>query len=77
MDKWDLSGQRADVVPAGEPVWRKANCCASGECVEVTWWDDTTFLRDSKLANSSTLRCTTLEWRSFILGIKAGEFGLG
>jgi len=58
----------------GEPAWRKASFCASGECVEVAQQDGMIVLRDSKEPGGSLLRYTAEEWQSFVLGVKAGEF---
>lgn len=58
---------------AAEPVWRKASCCAGGECVEVSEQEDAVVLRNSK-DPGAVLRCTGMEWRIFLRGIKAGEF---
>ena len=58
----------------GEPVWRKASFCASGECVEVAQQAGMIVLRDSKEPRGGVLRYTAEEWRSFVLGVKAGEF---
>jgi Domain of unknown function (DUF397) len=57
-----------------QPAWRKASFCASGECVEVAQQDNMIVLRDSKEPRGSVLRYTAEEWRSFVRGVKAGEF---
>jgi len=59
---------------AEQPVWRKASFCGSGECVEVAELNGMVVMRDSKDPHGHMLRYTTEEWRSFALGIKAGEF---
>jgi hypothetical protein len=56
------------------PGWRKSSFCASGECVEVAAQNGMILLRDSQEPRGSMLRYTTEEWRSFVRGIKAGEF---
>lgn len=58
----------------GQPAWRKASFCASGECVEVAQRDGMIVLRDSKDPRGSMLHYTAEEWQSFVRGIKAGEF---
>ncbi len=60
-------------VQAEGPVWRRASFCASGECVEVAKQDGMILLRDSK-EPGSVQHYTAQEWRSFVLGIKAGDF---
>ena len=69
MDHMRASGARLN-----KPAWRKASFCASGECVEVSQQEDMIVLRDSKEPHASVLRYTAEEWRSFVLGVKAGEF---
>jgi len=57
-----------------EPVWRRSSFCANGECVEVRLQDGRILLRDSKDRRSKAQHYTMEEWRSFVRGIKAGEF---
>jgi hypothetical protein len=59
---------------AEPPTWRKASFCQTGECVEVLGQDGMIVLRDSKQPDDGILRYTAEEWRSFVQGIKAGEF---
>jgi len=58
---------------ATETAWRKASFCAAGECVEVAQQDRGVALRNST-DPCVVLRCTIEEWRSFVRGVKAGEF---
>ena len=58
----------------GQPSWRRASFCASGECVEVTRQNGMIVMRDSKEPRSPMLHYTTQEWQSFVRSIKAGEF---
>lgn len=55
-------------------AWRKASFCASGECVEVTQRDGMILMRDSKEPDGNPLRYTAEEWKTFLRGVKAGEF---
>jgi hypothetical protein len=55
------------------PAWRRSSFCASGECVEVSAQDGMIILRNSKNP-AAVVRYSGREWRSFLLGIKAGEF---
>jgi len=57
-----------------QPSWRKASFCASGECVEVAELNGMIVMRDSKQPRGCMLRYTSMEWRSFVCGVKAGEF---
>jgi hypothetical protein len=58
---------------AEQAAWRKASFCGSGECVEVAELNGMIVMRDSK-DRRDMLHYTTDEFRSFVLGIKAGEF---
>jgi hypothetical protein len=60
-------------TPTPELAWQKARC-AGGECVEVATHRGMIFVRDSKDPNGGVLRYSVGEWRSFVQGIKAGEF---
>ncbi len=67
------------VRQAKPPVWRKTSFCASGECVEVAQRNGMIVLRSTKGSRGISMgprrvHCTTEEWQSFILGVKAGEF---
>jgi hypothetical protein len=64
----------AGAQQAEQPVWRKASFCGSGECVEIAELNGIVLMRDSKDPHGGRLRCSADEFRSFILGIKAGEF---
>jgi len=57
-----------------QAAWRRASFCASGECVEVAQQNGMIFMRDSKEPDARALQYTTEEWRSFVRGVKAGEF---
>ncbi len=58
-------------------TWRKSsrsNHGAEGDCVEVAGLGDEVALRDSKNFSGPVLAITRAEWRSFLGGIRAGEF---
>jgi hypothetical protein len=57
-----------------EPVWRKASLCGGGECIEFAELNGMVVMRDSKDPRGGLLRYSADEFRSFVLGIKAGEF---
>jgi hypothetical protein len=60
----------------GDVEWRRASLCsADNGCVETAHFGDTYAIRDSKKGDHGpTLRFTKAEWKTFIDGIKAGEF---
>ncbi len=48
---------------------------AGGACVEVTGLRDEVAMRDSKHPSGPVLVITRAEWRAFLGGVQAGEFG--
>ncbi|MGH3777215.1 MAG: DUF397 domain-containing protein [Pseudonocardiaceae bacterium] len=59
-------------------TWRKSsrsNQGAEGDCVEVAELPGRVAMRDSKDPAGSVLAFTCTEWRVFLGGIRAGEFG--
>jgi hypothetical protein len=63
----------------GHMTWRKASFSTSngGGCVEVAQLPAVVAVRDSKDPDGSRLTFSSEEWRAFVAGVKAGEFGLG
>jgi hypothetical protein len=57
-----------------EAGWRRASHCASSGCVEFALIGDEIALRDSKQAGGPMLTYNRDEWRTFVAGVKAGEF---
>ncbi|GAA2661411.1 DUF397 domain-containing protein [Paractinoplanes durhamensis] len=58
-------------------VWHKSTRSGGngGDCVEVAAnLPDVVAVRDSKHRNGAALVFTRNEWRSFVAGVKAGEF---
>jgi hypothetical protein len=64
-------------VLASPTAWRRSSRCATQSCVEVADLPEGgVAVRDSKAPGvSPILVFTTDEWESFVLGVKAGEFG--
>jgi hypothetical protein len=59
--------------------WRKSSYSSNGggTCVEVAEFPDAVIaVRDSKDQDGPKLVFAVGEWRSFVTGVKAGEFGL-
>lgn len=54
--------------------WRKSSRSVTGECVEVASDGQTVFVRDSKDRYGPVLALSSRAWRSFVLGVKRGEF---
>lgn len=58
-------------------AWRRSTRCSTNSCVEIADLPDGgTAVRDSKQPFSApVLLFTAKEWKAFILGVTAGEFG--
>jgi Domain of unknown function (DUF397) len=59
-------------------TWSKSsrsNHGGDGDCVEVTELSGLVAMRDSKGCAGPVLTFTPAEWRAFVGGIRAGEFG--
>lgn len=64
------------MTPVQLPVWRKSRRCGeSGHCVEVSEWGSAVGLRDST-APEQHLVLSVEAFRSFLAGVKNGEFDL-
>lgn len=46
----------------------------NGNCVQVAFQDDVTYVRDSKDPHGSVLAFTRDEWDAFVNGARDGEF---
>ncbi|MFF4412570.1 DUF397 domain-containing protein [Streptosporangium sp. NPDC001559] len=57
-------------------VWRKSSLSGGngGQCVEVAGLTGGTAVRDSKNPEGPSLLFTAAEWRTFVEGVKTGEF---
>jgi predicted secreted Zn-dependent protease len=65
-------------MDVGHLTWRKSNYTgANGNCVEVAQLPAVVAVRDSKDPGGPKLTFSPEEWRAFVAGVKAGEFGLG
>jgi len=63
----------------GHVTWRKSSYSGAngGGCVEVAQLPAVVAVRDSKDPDGPRLTFSPGEWRAFVAGVKAGEFGLG
>jgi Domain of unknown function (DUF397) len=63
----------------GHVTWRKSSYSGAngGNCVEVAQLPAVVAVRDSRDPDGPTLGFSPEEWREFVAGVKAGEFGLG
>ncbi|MEO3871416.1 DUF397 domain-containing protein [Nonomuraea sp. B12E4] len=58
-------------------VWRKSSYSSGngGQCVEVAMnLPGVVAVRDSKVPDGPNLLFTSLEWKAFVSGVRAGEF---
>jgi predicted secreted Zn-dependent protease len=60
---------------AKDLTWRTSGRCGTGACVEVAQDVKAIYLRDSK-DPAALLAFSHEEWKSFVAGVKAGEFDL-
>lgn len=61
-------------MPNNERVWHRSSRCESGHCVEVSLTKSAIFMRNSREPEGVTLQIAAADWRSFLDGIKRGEF---
>jgi hypothetical protein len=75
--KSSYTGANGNCVEVG--VWRKSSYSGNdgGGCVEVGQLPAVVAVRDSKDPDGPRLAFSPQEWRAFVAGVKAGEFGLG
>ncbi|MBF6263830.1 DUF397 domain-containing protein [Nocardia farcinica] len=70
-----VSGVNGKPSPA---QWFKSTFSQSTECVEVAFLEDGAVgVRHSKNPTGPALTFTASEWRAFLAGVRAGEFGRG
>jgi hypothetical protein len=63
-----------EAMPTPPLDWRKASPCQGGECIEVAAQNGAVIMRNSTQPDSTHFYSTTEEFRSFLMGAKAGEF---
>ncbi|HEU5156988.1 MAG TPA: DUF397 domain-containing protein [Streptosporangiaceae bacterium] len=59
-------------------IWRKSSYSSNdgADCVEVARHGDRIAARDSKQPDGPQLRFGTVEWQTFMTGVKTGRFDL-
>jgi hypothetical protein len=58
----------------GEPIWRTARRCESGQCVEIGTLGDSVLIRNSADRDGERLALSRDEWQEFVAGVKDGDF---
>lgn len=58
----------------GLTVWRKSTRSSTGNCVEIRQLLDEVLIRDSKDPDGTVLSFGTSSFRSFVAGLRAGDF---
>jgi predicted secreted Zn-dependent protease len=56
--------------------WRKSTRCRDGNCVEVALLEHQVAVRDSKDKRGPMLVFSSVEWQTFLAGVRNGEFEL-
>ena len=59
----------------GTHAWRKSTRCETSACVEIATAGEAVLMRNSTIAHD-VLRLPVDTWRSFVAGLKHGEFDL-
>jgi uncharacterized protein DUF397 len=54
--------------------WTKSSYCGTNACVEVATVGDRVLVRDSKEPDGPPLAFSRTAWRTFIDGVRGGEF---
>jgi hypothetical protein len=57
----------------GTHAWRKSSRCDTSACVEIATADDAVLMRNSTIAHD-VLSLPVDAWRSFVAGVKRGDF---
>jgi len=58
----------------GEPTWRKAKRCDSGQCVEMARRGESILIRSSVDHDGTYITLSGDEWQEFLSGVKNGDF---
>jgi Domain of unknown function (DUF397) len=58
----------------GTHLWRKSSRCDTSACVEIATAGDAVLMRNSTTAHD-VLSLPVDAWRSFVNGVKHGDFG--
>lgn len=56
--------------------WIRSSRCGDGQCVEIRPDQHRVLVRDSKSPDTGHLAFEPRTWRSFMSGVRAGEFDL-
>lgn len=54
--------------------WRKSTACASGECVEVAYWEDLVLVRSSRKPGT-VVPFSTAQWKTFVTRVTTPVIG--
>lgn len=64
-----------DVIQIPGLEWQRASLCQTGECVEISAYNDLIVMRNSSQPHLGYVYFTPKEFRVFLENAKAGEFG--
>jgi hypothetical protein len=54
--------------------WRTSSRCATGACLAAAVSKETVLVRDTKAENGPVLKFSAVEWKTFVSGLKHGDF---
>ena len=61
-------------MPETERAWRRSSRCDNAACVEVSLTESAAYMRNSQEPEGVVLQIAPEAWRSFLDGIRRGEF---
>ena len=65
---------RSNPLTLGQLSWRVAQRCNSGDCVRIASRGGMVVIGDSKDPDGPILSYSRTEWRTFVEGVKQGDF---
>jgi len=57
-----------------DPQWITARSCAAGNCVQIAFHEGSFLVGDTKDPNGPHLSFDADEWKTFLAGVKDGDF---
>jgi len=64
----------AEASAQGNLDWHISRACESGACVRIARRGDSVLIGNTNDPDGPVSECTVDEWRSFLAGVKMGDF---